>query len=362
MASYHGRDGDGYDDDTDGLMTAVPDPVQRPGLVEPVSRWVQLAGAATSVLLILGVVIWGYKLAVRDVSGVPVIRALEGPSRIAPDDPGGDLARHVGLSVNEVAGKGLAAPGPERVVLAPSPGNLANDDAPMAGVRSLVKVERIEPDPLPEAEPATAPVSQVPQGTALAVQDEVVPIDGPEVMEGTSAAQIRSAAAEAARVRPVPRTVPVIPENLAARSTTTTQAVADALPGVKTSPRPAGRPSTIRPTARTDSAKPDTATAVNPAPVAKADEIDPLSLPADARVAQIGAFDTVEIARAEWNRVAARTGAAMAGKSRIIQEAQANGRTFYRLRVAGFDGVEASRKFCDTLKAQGVNCIATVAR
>ncbi|HEY0274640.1 MAG TPA: SPOR domain-containing protein [Paenirhodobacter sp.] len=373
MVTYHGRDGGGYDYDGDGDQAAAfeavaPETVARPGLVEPVSRWVRLAGAVTSVVLILGVVVWGYKLAVRDVSGVPIVRAIEGPARIAPEDPGGDLARHVGLSVNEVAGKGLAAPGPERVVLAPSPQALSADDVPMTGVQSLVKVERIEPEGLPEAEPATAPVSQVPQGTALAIPDEALPVDGPEALEGASAAQIRSAAAEAARIRPVARTVPVIPKDLSVRTTTTTsEAVSDTMPGVKTSPRPVGRPSTVRTAAakapvKADAPKADTTPVIKVAPVAKADEIDPDSLSDDARVAQIGAFDTAEIARAEWDRVASRAPAALAGKKRIVQQAEANGRTFYRLRVAGFDGVDATRRFCDALKTEGVNCIPTVVR
>ena len=39
-------------------------------------RLVQLAGAASSLALVLALGFWGYRLAVRDVSGVPVIRAM----------------------------------------------------------------------------------------------------------------------------------------------------------------------------------------------------------------------------------------------------------------------------------------------
>ena len=45
-------------------------------------RWQRLingAGALTSLALMAGIAVWGYKLAVRDVNGIPVIRALEGP-------------------------------------------------------------------------------------------------------------------------------------------------------------------------------------------------------------------------------------------------------------------------------------------
>ena len=47
----------------------------------PAGRMVHLAGAAWSIALILGLVVWGYKLAVRDVTGVPVMRAMAGPMR-----------------------------------------------------------------------------------------------------------------------------------------------------------------------------------------------------------------------------------------------------------------------------------------
>ncbi|MFT3689930.1 SPOR domain-containing protein [Paenirhodobacter sp.] len=343
MVSTQGRD-DGY-----GYEPETPH-----GFAEPVSRWVQYAGAATSIALILGVVIWGYKLAVRDVSGVPVIRAIEGPARIAPEDPGGDLARHVGLAVNEVAGKGLAAPGPERVVLAPAPEGLSQDDAPMSGVKSLVRVNRNEPEALAEAEPASAPVPVVPQGTALAVEAEALPVDGPEESEGAAAAQIRAAAAEANRTRPVPRVVPEIPKGAGSTVTTLSDAVPDDAPGVKQSPRPVMRP------ARAPIAK--VKPVETPVAAAQVEEVDPATLPEGARVVQIGAFDTPDLARAEWNRVAAKFGAQMSDKRRIIQEAVSGGRTFYRLRAEGFRNVDDSRKFCAALVEGGINCIPTVAR
>ena len=73
-------------------------------------RAINLAGAACSVGLIVGLAVWGYKLAVRDVSGIPVVRALEGPLRIAPENPGGAVTLNQGLSVNAVAAAGTALP------------------------------------------------------------------------------------------------------------------------------------------------------------------------------------------------------------------------------------------------------------
>ena len=62
-----------------------------------VSKLINLAGAACSVALVVTLGLWGYKLAVRDVNGIPVVRAMEGPMRIAPENPGGEVRRIRGL-------------------------------------------------------------------------------------------------------------------------------------------------------------------------------------------------------------------------------------------------------------------------
>jgi hypothetical protein len=93
-----------------------------------IAKAVNLAGAAVSLALIAGIGVWGYKLVVRDVSGVPVVRAAEGPMRVQPESPGGRPAAHQGLAVNEVAGQGTAAPPPDRLTLAPRPVSLRDED------------------------------------------------------------------------------------------------------------------------------------------------------------------------------------------------------------------------------------------
>ena len=62
-----------------------------PSMGGGLSKLAQLAGAAVSLALLVGVGVWGYKLMVRDVTGIPVVRALEGPMRVQPENPGGRL-------------------------------------------------------------------------------------------------------------------------------------------------------------------------------------------------------------------------------------------------------------------------------
>ena len=290
-----------------------------PGPVRAAQSWVQWAGAATSAALVLGVLVWGYKLAVRDVSGVPVIRALEGPARMAPENPGGDLADHVGLAVNEVAGSGVAAPGPDRVVLAPPPTDLAPDDAPMAALR-----------PLPEAGEAPAPE--------------------PEAAAAPVVAPVPDLSAPPTEAMPDPA-----PDAAATAETTAQGAIPADVPGLARSPRPQPRPGRDL---EAEAAALAVARALGGTP--EVEELDPASLPAGTRVVQLGAFDSPEIARAEWDKVAARFEALMAGKKRIVQEAVSGGRSFWRLRVEGFADVEAARQFCAALVAEGANCIPTV--
>lgn len=317
MASIHYRDSGAYgfegasaphgyfQGDEPGGYAPEPPVYHSP---HPMQRWVNMAGAGTSLALVLGLVVWGYQLAVRDVSGVPVVRALEGPSRIAPEDPGGDLAGHVGLSVNAVAGNGSAAPAPERVTLAPEAVDLTEDDLPMG---QMGLVEQLNTDRSAAVEAAL------------------------EVAYRTPAPDIEPAPAATDAPAYLPASVP----------------------GLAKSPFPMKRP------ARDWVAEADArAAAGKPAEVAAVVEVDSASLPDGTRLVQLGAFDSAEIARGEWDRVAARFEALMAGKRRVIQAASSGGRTFYRLRVEGFADVTDARRFCAALVAEGTNCIPAQVR
>ena len=87
---------------------------------------VNYAGAACSLTLMVGIGFWGYELIKRDVSGIPVVRAVEGDMRVAPDNPGGEVAAHTGLAVNAVAAEGEAAGFEDTLLLAPRIGCLAS--------------------------------------------------------------------------------------------------------------------------------------------------------------------------------------------------------------------------------------------
>ena len=145
-----------YDMDT---APRGPAPILR-GLMHGVAAVVSLA-------LLAGFAVWVWTLAVRDVSGVPVVRALEGPMRVAPEDPGGMQAAHQGLSVNAVAA-GEPPQMPDRITLAPAPPPLEAEDIPVTGGwgAALARGTDAEPavqrsddsDPAPGATLARSPV------------------------------------------------------------------------------------------------------------------------------------------------------------------------------------------------------------
>jgi hypothetical protein len=91
-------------------------------------------------------------------------------------------------------------------------------------------------------------------------------------------------------------------------------------------------------------------------------ELDPDTLPAGTRLVQLGAFDSADTARTEWNRLEARFGDYMEGKDRVIQRASSGGRVFYRLRAHGFDDIQDARRFCSTFVSENADCIPVVTR
>ncbi|MFW8636181.1 SPOR domain-containing protein [Cribrihabitans pelagius] len=324
--------GDGYG----GYDGGYPPP---PGLRARAGRVLSLFGAAASIALVAGVGVWGYKLVMRDVSGVPVVRAVEGPMRVQPDNPGGAQADHQGLAVNAVAAKGSAAPPAERLTLAPPAIKLTEDDKPLPELAA-----EAAPAPVPSAEARESEETGAEAGEQViaAYQDGGIDALVAELTRDAQPLSAQNAAASAAdlgRVEPASAPSPALLK----------------APGLKQSLRPEARPARLD----TSPAAPVTAT---PASAPAATEVDAASLPAGTRLAQLGAYESAEVARAEWDRIAARFPGYLDNRPRVIQRAASGGRTFYRLRVMGFDGLSDARRFCSALVAGNADCIPVTTR
>ena len=295
------------------------------------SRMMQMAGAACSLLLVIGVGWWGYKLAVRDVNGVPVVRAIEGPMRVAPKDPGGEVADHQGLSVNTIAALGTAAPPPDRLVLAPRPVELSYEDTPGLAAAGA-------PQPV-ETAAAAAPVqlAAAPVAPLATPAPEAVDPTGPD----PDAVAEALAEALAAPLDDLAEEAPVA--DVATVDSTTAQ------PTIRPRARPGSGPvaTDVQPVSLTEPTAPLPATA----------ELHPSMIPAGTRLVQLGAFDTPEQARSEWVKLTNQFGPLMDGKALVVQAAESGGRTFYRLRAHGFADETEARSFCTTMLEQSASCI-----
>jgi hypothetical protein len=72
---------------------------------------------------------------------------------------------------------------------------------------------------------------------------------------------------------------------------------------------------------------------------------------------QLGAFDSEAITRQAWNILMSRNADLLGSKSLYVERTTNNARVFYRLRVAGFENADQTRKMCEALRARGVDCI-----
>lgn len=297
---------------------------------------INVTGGIVSIVLVAGLVAWGWQLLVRDVSGVPVIEALQGPMRVEPEDPGGRTADHMGLAVNRIAEGEEAAPAADSLTLAPPPVEL-DATLPLAG--ASVAVAEPEPNQIDVPQPAAEP-----EPVELAeVAPTVAPDPAPLAEEPTP-----EAAAEA--------TSNLITELLAEEASTLQSAqLPISIAGLRRSLLPAPRPAALERTAAPTPAPSQT-------PVAEVAEIDLASLDAGTRLVQLGAFDTPLEARAEWDRLAGNYPDFFAPRGQIIEEAVSGGRTFYRLRAHGFADLMDARRFCTALLAEGAPCIPVTVR
>ena len=267
--------------------------------------------------------------------------------RVAPAAPGGEVAAHLGLAVNAVAAEGVAEGPAERLVLAPRPVDLAEEDAPgLTAPLPLPVSSRAEGSvalalpPLDDAPPAARPTREDPLPAALAGALG----EDPAIVAVALAGQMTPLSGDLEAAAPRLRVAPTMPRG-----------------AFVTAVRPRPRPGSIAgpAVARLDA---DPVAVVVPAAAGPAREVAPDTLGSGARLVQLGAFDTPEAARAEWDRVALRFSDLMDGKGRVVQEAQSGGRAFWRLRAEGFATEADARRFCAALLAEQTSCIPVTLR
>lgn len=294
-------------------------------------------GALVSVGLAAGLGLWAWQLTVRDVGEVPVVRALDTPMRVAPDDPGGESVEHQGLAVNSVPAEGTVEAPPDELVLAPAPIGLAADDLPV--VPAVIAA-------VPETPQTAETVAEVP--IELETERPLSILEALQVAEAeaggaTPAEALVLALSAEEETDPVPL-MPVV--ELPPPS-------AEGAPVMSFPPRP--RPAILPggPGAPEALLLP-ASFAAEPAPV-----VEPVS---GAQLAQLGAYDTVAEAQQGWAGLVVENADLLGDRAPMILPAQTGGRNFYRLRVGGFGDLDDARRFCAALGARGADCVPVTAR
>lgn len=262
------------------------------------SRVMGWLGAVSSAALVAGLGMWVHDLATIDAQSVPVVRALDGPARVAPDDPGGFEAAHQGLAINSVPAEAPSAPVGERIVIAPEPVGPTPED--------------IEPQ---VAETAPTDPADVLRNAIDGALSEVL---GEQPIAGDADAPAPAAAPAVVAPRPTQRPDP----DLVTRS----------LPG-------AGLPvlAGFLPT-------------------------DPADIPSGTGVAQLGRFPSRDAAFAAWADLDARFGAYLLARTPVVEEVSADDGPYFRLQAQGFSDPASARVFCAVLDANGDACVPTVKR
>lgn len=324
----------------------------------PLIHWL---GALTSVGVLGVMVYWGLQLVQRDPNEVPVIKAMEGPARALPEDPGGTQTSYTGLAVNSVQSEGVAEEPSDRVVLAPAPRNLLPEDVPAAQLAEAAEADE-EPAATLILESVEDAVSDGGSGDP----------EGQDVIASLIELEERQQADT-----PITLTVRDVPEGMRIDSSgaevrlVSDEALAetDAEAGDDMQPDPPGgtryAPATslLPQLRRNDVTLAKAVAAGAPAPATP----KPLSrevpeAPLGTRLIQLGAYDSRETALKEWVRISAKHHDLLGNKNFLVQPVETGGRQFYRLRAVGFADSTESKAMCSALVQRGAQCIPVVAR
>jgi len=274
---------------------------------EQFSTWF---GASLALLLIVALVVWAYRLGHRDVTAIPVIRAVLEPAKVQPDEPGGAKVAHQDISsysagaadtADTTGTAGGAKSPPTEITFAPPPERPAEEDVAMGVLQPTPSAENPAPETAPEA-------------TARAIEDPAgeAPGEDPEATE--------TAALDASDLAP------------------------DASPRARVRPR-------------------DLVQRMAAARRAGSEEAELESRAAASQVQiQLGAFPDRNVTKSEWERIYRANEDILQGRALVVQSTISGGRRFFRLRAGPFkDRIEA-QNVCRALQARGQDCLVAVNR
>ena len=279
-------------------------------------------GAALSLSLLAGAIGWSYQLIVRDINQIPIVRAQLGPLRVAPDNPGGLTAANQGLSVTQ---------------LAVNEKPLLSNEIHLAPAAKILNAENL-------ALKVTEEVKSNTDNRTLEIK-EVNSENSINLKALSNEIELDTRSKEEVVLSKVAFSQKKIKiENAVALALSITDDPVASL----TSLRPKIRPISFRRNNKTTGDQVATNELIS-------------KLPMGSAVVQLGAFESKNIAKSEWQRFEKLLGSMLISKKMVVQKAESGGKIFYRLRASGFDDISDARQFCTAISDK-VACIPVVTR
>jgi hypothetical protein len=280
-------------------------------------RYANIVGACISFIVFIGVLGWGARTLMRDSSGVPVVRALEGPTRVSPSEPGGVPASHQGLTVNQVSSSQKNLFIDESLQLAPAPINLKLEDIPIG---TVIIQEVAEPIKYKKIE-------------ALLAGALIINSNGDkEIVD-----QLASMLAATSLGSPT--------DNLINKDNTIKILSMTKASNVQLN-------ASFRPKLRSNFL---VKTLLDSNIIAGDGKI-----PLGTQMVQLGAYTDKQAASQAWKDLSAHHSDYFIGKANVILTGKIADQEIYRLRVYGFKDIAESRRLCTALRGQNTECYPVV--
>ena len=279
-------------------------------------------GAALSLLLLAGAISWSYKLIVRDINQIPIVRAQGGPLRVAPTDPGGLTAANQGLSVTQ---------------LAVNEQPLLSDEIYLAPAAEMLSKENLE--------------TKIEEGYVHNNNDKKL-----EIKEVSAENNINLKAwSDQVQINTGSENEVVLSEAVFSQKKLDIQNAVSMALSITNNTNVF--PVSLRPKIRPIIFNQNSSKTLNQS--ASGGQISKLTV--GSAVVQLGAFDSKDLANSEWKRLENLLGSILITKQMIIQKAESGGKIFYRLRASGFDNIADARQFCNAINDK-IACIPVVTR
>ena len=277
------------------------------GMLKLIVNW---AGALLSIIILITLIIWGFSLNVSDSAEIPVVKAKIKELRVVSEEPGGQIVNYQGLSVNNVQEQGSAQSAATRIILAPEPIELIEEDINI----SIIGNSRVANEPK---------VSSLNNGDEENKKEIINVLDG---------------------ISPFAVVISVIPKIRNLYGTHSLDKIienndVDLTPGTD------------------DKIIENNAVDLTPGTKVKIKATNEVSLKSGTNLVQFGFYPTKQKAQKVWSDLMINNSSVFKNKKRIIQNVNIRGNNSYRLTVVGFSGLGESKDFCLFLRDSLPTCL-----